>query len=277
MKLLLLIFATAWTCFGRDPTTFVRSNATELPDREMQLLLSLICRGHERGSGCNACPPEMPAGGSWDVLAAYKGHFLSPASEDILLSGSGCEPHARGWGGSYLFTRHESTWRRVWYAAGFIAWDCRQLSGSGGRDRLICGSSDGGQGDFENTLYLLDPGMDPKANFFLGRYFFSLEDTTGTCGDHSNGIQSGSIERVEFTTPADGRVHIVVFSRRGLAVVPSPVMQKLCGGDGKLKIATVPARYEFVFNGSAVTPAPNNPPIKDHAAIAPRTSYSIQK
>ncbi len=150
-----------------------------------------------------------------------------------------------------------------------IAWDCRKLTGSDGRDRLVCGSVDGGQGHLFANLYVINPGL---VNSDVNRVgFFSIEDTTGA---QENLCQSATIDRVTFENlPAKNHVHIVVYARLGQVTVPASVLARENSGLGPIvKVATVERRYGFTFDGTKVIPDANNPSVK-----APVTSYSLPK
>jgi hypothetical protein len=82
-----------------------------------------------------------------------------------------------------------------------FAWDCKKMVGSDGRDRLVCGSVDGGQGYLSSYLYLLDPGVDLTKTDSLERQFrthsqldnrgvgfFGVEDTTGAMENRTKKI-----------------------------------------------------------------------------------------
>jgi hypothetical protein len=257
---------------------WIHSDAAQLSLAAERVFLEKICPGHASAQGCEVCPEGTGfTAGTWELRAILLGHFLSPSSTDALVSGFECEDHADGVGGSFLLTREGSSWRRVRYVAGMIAYDCKKLAGSDGRDRLVCGSADGWQGHFFSGLYLLDPGrvagsadsLDPyQADRGVG--FFNLEDTIGAC---ETLVQSGAIERVELVNlAARHHVRIVVFARLGRATVPPAVVERSCSGGARVKVATVPRRYEFVFDGEKVSPGRNYRP-----ADTPRTSYSLVK
>jgi hypothetical protein len=165
-----------------------------------------------------------------------------------------------------------------------IAWDCKKLVGSDGRDRLVCGAVDGGQGHLSSYLYLLDPGVDLTKTDTLehqfrthsiqdnrGLPFFGVEDTRGAM---ETPVQRGFIEPVEFAGIASRhQARIIVFARLGRANVPEEVVMKGASGAGpNPNIATLPRRYEFVFDGAEVLAAPSNPPLQP-----PLTSYSVGK
>ena len=271
-KLCWFFLAAGWSFGQWETKKWIHSDARQFSSAHMRFFLNSICPGHERASGCDVCPDGMASSAAgWDVRATLTGHFLSPSSEDTLVSGFGCEPHSNGFSGSFLFTRTGASWHRVRYVAGMTAFDCRKLKGSDRRDRLVCGAEDGGQGHFASFLYLLDPGLDRDDH----RVFFAVEDTTGA-GPLPDGVmQSGGIDRVEFVD-LPGRpthVRIIVTAHLGKAVVPADIVERRNSGLGEPpEIATVPRRYEFLFDGEKVLPGGSNPPLQGSTAVVPLTS-----
>jgi serine/threonine protein kinase len=76
------------------------------------------------------------------------------------------------------------------------------------------------------------------------------------------------------------RIVAIKFSaaRLGRANVPEEVVMKPASGVGpNPNIATLRRRYEFEFDGAQVQAEPNNPPLHDHTAVPPLTSYSVGK
>ncbi len=272
MRSLRLLFVVVCTCFGQWETqTWIPSDAVDLPGTEVLALLERVCPGNADASECHVCPGGAPSSGKerWEVRAIFLGHFLSPVSQDALISGFGCESHAEGLGGRVLLTKDGTAWRRVRYITGLYADDCKQLPGSDGRDRLVCGNQDGGQGHMFSGLYVLDPVLVNVDGALAG--FFGVEDTMGA---GENLRQSGEIERVTFEKlPAKNHVRIVVYARLGKVTVPDSVITRENSGLGTIvKVATVERKYEFTFDGAKVIPDPNNP-----SAEAPVTSYSLAK
>src|SRR5580658_3765962 len=277
-----LFFALAFACFAQwEPEKWIPSDAARLSPSATERLLVQICPGHSSESGCDVCPKDTNGGAEkWEIKAVFSGHFVSPSSEDALVSGSGCASHGDDFGGSFLLTKQGLSWHKVRYVAGLIAFDCHKLTGFDGRDRLICGKADGWQGDEYSSVCLHDPGVDPiktdtlDAQFARGHAldnrgdcFFHVEDTTGGMG---KSFQRGFIQRVEFAGIAlTHQTRIIVFARLGRANVPEDVVMKSATGAGpNPNIATLPRRYEFIFDGAKVLPAPNNPPLRP-----PVTSY----
>jgi hypothetical protein len=248
------------------------ASRVDLPGSQQRIRMRRLSEGHQRWRGKVG-----------DQSGLFR-HFVSPSSEDALVSGSGCESHADDFGGSFLLTKQGLSWHKVRYVAGLIAFDCHKLTGSDGRDRLICGQADSWQGDEFSSVCIHDPGADLiktdtldtqfARGFALdnrGECFFGVEDTTGAMG---KSVQRGFIQRVEFAGIASGhQTRIIVIARLGRANVPEELVEKGASGTGpNPTIATLPRRYEFVFDGARVAAAPNNPPV-----AAPLTSYSVGK
>jgi hypothetical protein len=266
---LCIVFVVASACLGQ-----IESNASDIPESEMRHLLTQICPGHEGDSACSVCPEGTSSQGSpeaWNVGTVFYGHFLSASSRDVLVNGSGCEPHSQGMSGSVLLTRKQNSWRRVRYLSGTRAGDCRQLPGSDGRDRLVCAQTDGHYGFNETTLSLFDPVQDrsssgPQDKGF-GIVFLSLLDTTdaGAChpyikdDDAAEGLlQSATVENVEFIPlRAKYQVRIVVSSAEGSMEISKTLRDQICAGSAPEPDVTrliKSTRYEFIFNGKEINP-----------------------
>ncbi len=280
-----VLFVAALGCRGQwDAGKLIRSDAAPLPAAEVHGFLEMICPGQTSDSGCRVCPKDTafapPASTqTWDLKAIIPGHFLSLTSDDAVVSGLGCEPHAAGMSGSYLFTRDGPAWRKVRYEAGVNAFDCKKMTGLDSRDRLVCAGSDMHQGFGDEFLCLLDPGNDTSR--FDIFFFFDVGDSLRGCVRLLDGtVLSGAIEQVEFAPLQEQRqVRIVVTARLGRAVVPNDIFRKTCapGLSKGLRLATALRRYEFVFDGQDIVPAAGNPPLSHRSAVAPRTSYTTMR
>jgi hypothetical protein len=278
-----LFFIATCACFAQfEAEKWIRSDAARLSPIVQRHLLDKICPGHATDTGCDVCPPDTSFGPlvggmqTWRVKAITFGHFLTPSSQDALVSGEGCEPQTAGTTDSFLLSKEGSYWRRIRNAAGLNAWDCKKLAGSDGRDRLVCGSKAENQGDAASYLSLLDPGVVQAEEQTSAWDFFAVGDTTDQLGIITE-VERGAIERVDFVKLANpSRVRIIVLARLGKVTLPYEVAEKLSVDlDAKLRIAIVPRRYEFVFDGAQGRPSRNNPPMQGNAAVAPHTSYSV--
>ncbi len=270
---LLLIAA----CCSAALPPLIPSGAAKVSPAEARHLLEIVCPGRASATGCSVCPEEsnLP-GGPWHLDTVTFGHFLSAASDDALLGGSGCEPHSNGFSGAYLLTRRQGRWRKLWYHSAVNAGDCKKLPASDGRDLLLCHATDMHQGVAEPFLYLLDPAQDPAASPDNALdIFFGLIDSLQSCTALADGTtQSGTIESVTITPPK-----IAVTARLGKAAIAAKTLESCVASPVPTppSLNTVLLRYHFLFTGQKITPAQTNPPA-DHAwAIAPTTSYSPRK
>ena len=278
------VFFMAVSCYGQ--WGLIASDAAQVSPSEGHRFLEMICPGHVSGAGCAVCPVETAFKGktteTWELRTITFGHFMAPTSEDALVSGFGCEPHVALFSGAFLFTKKGTSWRKVRYSPGENADDCKKLTGSDGRDLLICEASDGHFDGPDWFLYLMDAGhprWETLRDSFGREYFFDVTDTLATCAKLPDGdVLSGNIESVSFMpAPARHAVRILVTARLGKAAIPDKLMEICPVLQGALRIATVRRRYEFLFDGQRVAPAPSNPPIENTNAVAPRTSYTAVK
>jgi hypothetical protein len=214
-------------------------------------------------------PPSLQ---TWVIRGIFEGHFLNATSQDVLVTGFGCEDHANLMSGAYLFTKNGPGWKKVLYKPSVGADDCKKLNGSDGRDRLVCAGSDMHQGVTDSFLYVFDPGKDPgKIPDNSLDLFFDVMDSLGSCATLPDGtVRSGVIKSVTF------QPRIQVIARVGQATVPAKAMEACDSLHNKVTIRTVPRRYEFTFDGSKIVPARENPPSENMwTAVAPTTSYSV--
>jgi len=128
-------------------------------------LLEAMCPGRVvRNSyfqqlGCDEMVPE-PGNSTWrppgGVNGMLQGHFLSPTSEDVILTGNRFEGHEYRWGGTLLMTKQDGGWKPVWYRAGIITRHCMTVTTSTGRQILVCESGYQLGGHKQHALYSLD-------------------------------------------------------------------------------------------------------------------------
>jgi hypothetical protein len=268
--------------------SFVPSDASHPPAAELQQLLHQICPGHENASGCASCPDSAgwKGDGIWDLGAVLFGHFVSPSSDDALVSGIGCGDHANGSGGSFLLTRSSSGWQLMNYGPGRIANDCAKLRALGGRDLLVCGTSFGHSQIGESFLYLLDPADSDFRKRVDGLdIFFMVNDSLSGCTAMLNGLaQSGRIDRVALSRPSSaGAVEITIDAQLGQAVISEAALNdcqnRAKPGDDVFqpKMKTEARRFVFTFDGKAVRPDPGNPPMSGVEAVMPDSSAVLPK
>lgn len=195
---------------GQTDTIFP-SDGQALDATDEAELLEAVCPGkvgkinagtqlpNQEWIGCpDYCPQGAPlAIGGLRADAVYHGHFLSPASEDAVLSESGCETHQELFGGAVLLTKRSRLWKMVWYKPGVLTEKCRKVALRDRREILVCIG--------QNLLYTEDL-LNPNAAFDMGltRGFFALPDNRFYGAPNypdppvGSEVSWGDIERVEF-------------------------------------------------------------------------------
>jgi hypothetical protein len=185
--LLLLVAAMAW---AQPPRTIFPSDSKDPKQSGGAALLEAVCPGRVvlgEEVGCRGPCPDVAAFGGEDLgrslSAVTRGHFLSPQSDDAVLSMSGCEPHSENFGGTVLLTRRSQKWTVLWYKAGVDTSECHKVKLKNDREILVCLGDLGAQGTVETQLYVEDLRA-PKPAGMAGNdsVFFSLADNTSTCG-----------------------------------------------------------------------------------------------
>jgi hypothetical protein len=258
----------------------IPSDAAEISPEDARPFVDAICPETAVAKGCSVCPDETGFAGSlaWNIRTITFGNFLGANSQDALVSGSGCEDHADGMRGAYLFTKDRSSWWKLWYNPGENADDCKRITASDARDLLVCQASDSHQGVADSFLYLLDASQDPstRENDTLD-VFFGLDDSLGSCVKLPDGnTVKGEIESVSFAPASSAHaMRIIVTARLGKAVIPDEVLSA-CDQSNNTRqptVATVSLRYEFVVKGRKIVPEPGNPPTEYGFAVAPTTGY----
>jgi len=207
--LLLLVAATAW---AQPPKIIFPSDSKDPKQSGGVALLESYCPGRVvvgEEIGCRGPCPDVAAFGGEDlgrsISAVMRGHFLSPQSDDAVLSMSGCEPHSENFGGTVLLTMRSQKWTMLWYKAGVDTSECHKVKFRDGREILVCLGDLGAQGTVETQLYIEDLRA-PKPAGMAGNdsVFFSLTDNTGTCGSDlvdelkANPLTHAHVEKVEF-------------------------------------------------------------------------------
>jgi hypothetical protein len=261
------------------PSDLIPSDAAQISPADARPFVDAICPENGVAKGCSVCPKETGFAGDpgWNVRTITFGHFLAANSQDALVGGSGCEGHADGMRGAYLFTKDRSYWWKLWYSPRENADDCKKIAAADGRDVLICQASDMHQGVADSFLYLLDPGLDPTQQPDTMDIFFGVDDSLGSCVKLPDGSTvKGEVESVSFSPASPpSATRITVTARLGKAIIPDRVLS-ICDQSNNTRppaIATVSRRYQFLFNGKRIVPQRTNPPTAYGFAMPPTTSY----
>jgi hypothetical protein len=215
-------------------------------DKKKQILCSVCPAGSDfAGTG------GMPGSGTgWTLDGAVPGSFSAKDADEALLHATGCESHAKSYGGNFLMRRTGGQWSAVRYASGGTANDkCQKVQLDSGRDTLVCQVTDMHAGIVSDSVQLLQfDAEQPPADAFAYAEFLGVIDEAANCGFDSGSrtkphmVQLAKIEKFE-VLPAgtDGRQDValdVVISR-----VNSPKAGASCpAGD--------PHRHHLVFNNA---------------------------
>ena len=184
--------------------------------RIVRPLLEAICPGYvveiEDRIGCGDSSLEQN-GVDWkppyEVNGVLFGHFLSPESEDVILSGARGETHPYLWGGTLLLTQQGGVWKPLWYRSGVITGHCRKVSLATEREILLCEATDEGMGHSYHLLYtvdLLKPTRTWDSTLLVADNYDSI---------HSGGVQRQFIDRVVYQQTSRGEPELQVYVRHG--------------------------------------------------------------
>jgi hypothetical protein len=280
--LLFLLTTLAWAQPVGAPKPVFPDDSRDPKQAGGAELLEAVCPGHVvvgKEVGCKiVCPEGSGFEGvaeGWILNRITRGHFLSPESEDAVLSMGGCESHPANFGGTILLTMRSEKWKMLWYKGGVPTEDCHRSKVPRGREILICQGGWGGQGNVSIELYVEDL-LSPRGALMTddSTTFFSIGDTMGTCGyDFENKskpspIQHGFVERVQFLNASDGALlGLSVFARRGERTLTVGQVQECIDEENPAKRHrglnfnphTKPYRVDFKFDGEHMVRVGSSP------------------
>jgi hypothetical protein len=216
-----------------------------------------------RVTGCAECPLGTAMRGEkaidWKLEHVTRGHFTSPDSEVLLLSGRGCEPHSLSFGGTFVFALELGKPRLLEYREGLITKDCQELPLRDHRDFLVCADRWGAQGYDVSYLYSVVFDLAGKTTV---QAVFETDDNVRTCGADADGnslgpVHHSSIKAVRFRNvngpgPLEMSVNVAL-GKRVLAKAESDACLKRIDNPG-YRDTPVPVRTEdyqlqFLFDG----------------------------
>jgi hypothetical protein len=247
--------------FAPDTAKLERADLTEV--------LGLLCPGQEyvgQESGCRVCPATSKRAGARadaSIVAAVRGHFLKPDSDDLLLDLIGCGPA--------LLTRSSSGWF-VNRAEALPDGPCRKIQRRDGRDGLLCYEASV-SADREDARISFSVLPDQKTDLAV-----ALDNTGGACDSPKPMVVQSAIQPVVLKVSISGGARLTMTvslrCRRGPL---SERSRKACArGSGFEDIGPV-ARFrtfplEYAFNGNTFSLAPASKPVKqayDACAASP--------
>jgi hypothetical protein len=195
----------------------------------------------------------------WELKHVTLGHFTSPISETLLLSGVGCEPHSLSSGGTFVFVLELDRPRLLDYREGLITEDCQKLPLRDHRDFLVCADRWGAQGYEASYLYGVVFDSTGKSTV---QAVFETDDNVGTCGADADGnflgpVQQSSIKAVRFRNlNAPGPLEMLVtvaLGKRVLTEAESAACLKRIDnpgrGDTLPPVGTKDYQLQFLFDG----------------------------
>jgi hypothetical protein len=252
---------TAFPSDGKDPR---QAGGAEL--------LQVVCPGAvEVGKdiGCKTpCPDYTDFPGDnlpWSLEVVTFGHFLSPTSEDAVLSMGGCEPHSLNFGGTILLTKKSQKWSMLWYRSGVQTARCHKVLRRDRREILVCIATEGAQGNNSTELYVEDL-LNPKPTLMAGDVddggFFAAFDDTATCGwqqeaDAPDTVIRTHIDKVQFSTNAGTPSVLVLASFGKKRMTPEDVKACRDGQDSVLP-SVKSYRMDFLYDGHGFEPTPSS-------------------
>jgi len=214
---------------------------------------------------CRPCPDFTSTPGNLagaNITGVLRGHFLSPKSDDVLLSMQGC---ALSWnyGGTALLTRESGdSWKMVRYM-GLTTNTCHKVALSGGRDLLACVWGVYSRGIVATFLSVWDIASDPEIEDRL----VTTNDDADTCGiswlyptPHTS-VTREYIERVSFHGGVSGPRTMTVIVQRGTKTITAEDQEACAKGSYKEdpSIAVKPRRITFNWDGKAFHQMPSQP------------------
>ena len=209
---------------------------------------------------CPVCPAGsdfagtagMPGSGAgWTLDGALPGSFSAANADEALLHATGCESHAKNYGGNFLMRRTDGQWSTVRYASGGTANDkCQKLTLDGGRDALVCEVTDMHAGIVSDAVQLLQfDAVKPPGDAFAYAVFLAVTDESSNCGFENGSrtkprmIQIAKVEKVEvLPAGSDNRQDVAIDAV--ISRVPSPMKP------GSPCPAGNPQRHHLVYNNA---------------------------
>jgi len=238
------------------------SDSIPLTSSRLAAPLEAACPGHlsrktPYGGGakewtCAACPEEVKEPlGSWTLSAAYLGHFISPQSEDAILSIDGCLPHVAGPpGDALLMSRKAGKWKKVTYAMTLQTYECRKIRMSDRRDGLLCAGGDGHQGSGAEWFQSI---VERGGNLEYSRFLVLQGNTTACSMEQTIDQRADAIDlRRTATSKYDLRINVSSGSEKR-----SEAEDRRCHEGHDLTVRTTRYRLLFHFDGHVFQPTPN--------------------
>lgn len=257
--LAVLVLGGAWYAFvalSSDSADGAAPPAAQVTftSNDEAVLANLACGGHASpGSGqqvtCKVCPEGSDFAGEgtasgWKDDGVLTGSFTAPGQDEALMHASGCESHANGEGGDFLFRRTRGSWNLVRYAQTAPAGrDCIKALWAEGRDAVICRVTDMHQGNASDAVQLMtfdSAAPSSSRNFDYQKANFVITyDNSSSCGSGSAPVaQLDAVDGVALVPTSNSRQSVSV--KVTLARAPQVRGTEECP-------ATKPERYTVIW------------------------------
>lgn len=278
--LIVVLAAAAWAQSATPPAPIFPADNEKPKEGGAAELLQAVCPGKVatgKAITCgDVCPEFTGFRGDqldWSVASVIRGHFLSPASDDVALAVLGCESHSMNFGGTVLLTKRSKKWKMLWYKAGIQTEQCNKVQLAGSREVLVCMGQFGGQGNVWTSLYVQDL-LSPRWNLMANgeNAFFQVLDDTATCGWNMeddakpNPLSLQYIERVTFGVQRGDKTVLSVIARYGERSMTPADVQQCASSPSIFKPPTKRYVIDFLFDGHDYHVAPWSPKIEEVAA-----------
>jgi hypothetical protein len=232
--------------------------------------LRAVCPAQVDGTSCGGCPkftlarqnPGLSDFGPLTVDAVTRGHFLSPTSEDAVLSVTGCVPPPDIYGlrTTILLTRSSRGWKMLWYSLFVSTSQCHKLLRRDRREILVCMDEGNNHGE-EWTALTTEDFARPSHSFQSFRQpFFVLRKNSakGFPDPEDVGVPFfwGCVEKVEFgKNTASGPPPITVTANFVKGVWTAELIDET-NRPNSLSPPLKRYRIEFIFDGQDYKPTP---------------------
>lgn len=253
---MLLVLATWASCAPAQ----IKDTSPAVDDATRAALLQAACDGEIEDGNCDT-DLLSDAESSWHLGTVYVGHFLSPESEDAMVTvrlNPGFSP-LRYSTMALLMSKREGEWKTIDGPSLIMNFDeCRMLHFRDKRDFLVCMLEDYAQ--FVGTKSLLMVWGAEEA--MKVKVLLEATDDTAACNSDRT-VEKASIDRVDFVDRnKDGWLDLAVGVRHG-KMVRTPKQQEQCQAEEPWKEhpkypEPVLRRYriELLFDETGFTPTP---------------------
>ena len=255
---------SAIACQGQAPPIKFNTAGAGAQPADVEAAVRLICPAAKmtrakdgRVSGCSVCPRATDfhgdSGSSWDMYAETPGHFTGAKSDNLVLGGTGCDPHVNNFGGSFVFAVNAGKVRLMRYDQGLITEQCLKFAYADGRDGLVCRGGWFGQG--VGDVYVFVTSFDAMGKS-TQKTLITSSDTTGTCGDDAQVVQESAIKDVQLVKSGVGEAAQVTGLTVTMTLGKARCAQVTAERTAKAATAVKNYTIDFLFDGKRFTVAP---------------------